>query len=229
MFSKSLLNILFQITEQKKYFVTNSRISIRLRSLQERLKKLEEQTETPSPPAQTAASRIAASYTATAIEPSFGRFRMYSTMKRSKYMRSEQNAIWAYRVIVSQDRPVVSIGWLELHWDTIPNETAPPWKVFKENDIKNGYLEVANIFAAADARDPNMIEIGRRRSRGCRAPADTSHHTATTSGRASKQNHHHENFMNWAVSELRSAGPGMTQKQLLIRFGNLPADEREKL
>ena len=58
---------------------TIARLSIRLRSLQERLKKLEEQTETPSPPAQTAASRTAASYTATAIEPSFGRFRMYST------------------------------------------------------------------------------------------------------------------------------------------------------
>ena len=109
---------------------TNSRISTRLRSLQERLKKLEEQTETHSPPAQTAASRTAASYTATAIESSYVRFRMYSTMKQSKYMRSEQNAIWAYRVIVSQDRPVVSIGWLEQHWDSIPNETAPLWREF---------------------------------------------------------------------------------------------------
>ena len=36
---------------------TIARLSIRLRSLQERMKKLEEQTETPSPPAQTAASR----------------------------------------------------------------------------------------------------------------------------------------------------------------------------
>ena len=188
---------------------TNSRISIRLRSLQDRLKKLKEPTETPSPPAQTAASRTAASNTATAIVPTYGRLRMHGSMKQSKYMRSEQNAMWAWRVIVSQDRPVVSIGWLEQHWDSIPNETAPLWIEFASKDIKNGYLELANIFAAAEARDLDMIEIGRKRAR-----------SADTSGRTSKrklQNHNHVKFTNWAVSQLRLAGPGMTQKDLLSR------------
>ena len=91
---------------------------------------------------------------------------------------------------------------MEQNWDTIPDQTQHSFQYFRDSDFKLKYLCLDNIFAAAVARNIEMIEIGWHR-----APADTS---GLMSGNVQQAK-----FTMWAVLQLLSAGVGITQRGLL--------------
>ena len=187
---------------------TNSRIRRRVQNFQEKLNDIKKKETPPPPPpppppqvtlparAQLPPAPTAANNIATAIEHSWGPFRMFANITEGRYRRAELNARWAYRVHTENPGGIKDLKWLRQNWHSISGD-APNWSDFEHKDVKNKYLCLDNIFAAARSSNINMIEIGRNLRRATSAAT-----SLPTTG-----NKQQENFKRWAVRQLQVAAP----------------------
>jgi hypothetical protein len=144
---------------------------------------------------------------------------MFANITEGRYRRAELNARWAWRVHTENPGGIKDLKWLRQNWHSISGD-APNWSDFEHKDVKNKYLCLDNIFAAARSSNINMIEIGRNLRRATSAAT-----SLPTTG-----NKQQENFKSWAVRQLQVAAPDkIDQIKLLARFDSLSPEEQHRI